>query len=395
MLYIIFRSIWNVFGINAKTVLPEQHLVVESIEARAVLIKDETVYYTDVPIEETEKKNEGEKIPVGYQIANINLLEDSTTRNLELERIEQAIMLKTQTPEELEYIRANNTKIKKEQYAIAESIQDNIEKFARVKELKKGLKANNHKIVDLDSKNEFMEYDLETLNKLKSEKENEIKMNSVVYKSDQSGIISYELDGYEEEFKLENFKNYKFEDFQEDENIEAKDGYKVIDNFYWYLSVLIDEPEEVADYKVDDLMTVIIGEQKDSLTGKIVEINNYSGKKAILIRFNSHLEDNYMDRFVDLEIIKSRSDGFRIPNKCITEKDGQQGVYIKEFNGIVRYRPVIVMSSDSDYSYIVKGNAGYETYIVLKEGDDPLKTVTMYDEILLNPKRVSEGEIID
>lgn len=395
MLYIIFRSIWNVFGISAKTVLPEQHLVVESIEAKGVLIKDETVYYTDVPIEETEKKNEGEKIPVGYQIANINLLEDSGIKKLELEKIEQAIMLKTQTAEEIEYIRANNKKIKKEQYAIAESIQDNIEEFGRVKELKKGLKANNYKIVDLDSKNEFLEYDLDSLHSLKLEKEEEIKNNTIVYKSDRTGIISYELDGYEEKFKLGDFGNYKIEDFQEDETIEAKDGYKVIENFYWYISLLIDEPEEVKDYKVDDLMTVVIGEQEDSLTGKIMAINNYDGKKAILLRLNSHLEDNYMERFVDLEIIKSRSDGFKIPNKCITEKEGQQGVYIKEFNGIVRYRPVIIMSSDDDYSYIVKGNAGYDTYLVLKEGDDPVKTVTMYDEILLNPKRVSEGEIID
>ena len=184
-------------------------------------------------------------------------------------------------------------------------------------------------------------------------------------------------------------------DFQENEKIEAKDGYKVIDNFYWYVSVLVDEPDKLEDYKLDGLMTVKIDGAEDSLTGKIMAINNYGEEKAILLRLNSHLEDHYMDRFVDLEIIKSRADGFKIPSKCITEKEGQQGVYIKEFNGIVRYRPVIIISSDSDYSYIVKGNAGYESYLVLKEGDDPLKTVTMYDEILLNPKRVSEGEIID
>ncbi len=100
----------------------------------------------------------------------------------------------------------------------------------------------------------------------------------------------------------------------------------------------------------------------------------------------------YDERFVNFDIIKYKHNGYKIPTKAIVEKDGIKGVYIKEISGIVKFKPVEIIKEEDKFVYV---SSGENNTIVIKGGQDkPVKTITVFDEILLNTKGVKEGIIV-
>jgi len=77
----------------------------------------------------------------------------------------------------------------------------------------------------------------------------------------------------------------------------------------------------------------------------------------------------------------------------VIEKDGLKGVYIRDISGIIRFRPIEIISEDDDYVYISTGDKN--NYIFTGEGEEKVRTVRQFDEILLNPSYVEEGMIIE
>lgn len=85
-----------------------------------------------------------------------------------------------------------------------------------------------------------------------------------------------------------------------------------------------------------------------------------------------------------------------IPNKSIVEKDGIKGVYIKDISGIVKFRPIKILTSDEEHTIVSEGNGSSKT-IELEVNGKPqqFKTVQLFDEVFVNGSKLKEGLIID
>ena len=226
----------------------------------------------------------------------------------------------------------------------------------------------------------------------------EIKDNSLSYYADRSGIFSLEIDGYENVYIPKDFENYTYERLQIPEKLEEAEGdtdnrkFKIINNFNWYLAIKIDNIKNISSFEVKDSIFVKIADIDRELRGQVVAINESKDKAVIVVEFDSHLHDYYNMRFPKVEVVTHRQDAFLIPTRAIIEKDGQAGVYIKEFNGIVRFRPIEILAEEGKFTFISRGDEN--RYIKNKSGEKE-RTISLYDEILINPQMFKEGEILN
>ena len=157
--------------------------------------------------------------------------------------------------------------------------------------------------------------------------------------------------------------------------------------------IKIDNVDDIEGYKEGDSILLSGKDIIGNLRGHIEKISIEGDKGVILCRFNRNFENYYDKRYIKLDIIKNKYDSFRIKKKCVIEKDGLKGVYIKDISGIVRFRPIEIISEDEDYVYISTGDKN--NYIYIEEGDKRLRTVRQFDELILNPSYVEEGMILE
>ena len=93
-----------------------------------------------------------------------------------------------------------------------------------------------------------------------------------------------------------------------------------------------------------------------------------------------------------MNIIKSKNYVYVVPSQAIAILENREGVYIKELNGIVRFRPIKILYQNELETFVDIGdNKGY---IEVEDNVDLVKTITLFDEVILNPQNIEDGQIL-
>ena len=111
----------------------------------------------------------------------------------------------------------------------------------------------------------------------------------------------------------------------------------------------------------------------------------------MVIEFTDKLHDYYSIRFPEIEIIKSKVDGLKIPTKAVIDKDSIKGVYIKDKSGIVKFRPIKILGEEGNNTYVDLGDNNAN--ITLEGAEKSVQTITLFDEIFVNTINIKEGQI--
>ena len=277
-----------------------------------------------------------------------------------------------------------------------------------------------------------------------------------INKSKYSGIVSYQLDGFEK-IKPKDLQESDFTKASRkittrktgDEMAKGEDIYKVITNDEWSIAIEL-EDEDVQKYK--DTKGVRIKFINDNLdtTANFKIINGKDNKKYGIISLSKYAIRFANDRFVNIQIINDVEDGLKIPKTSLVKKNvyiipkeyGTVGgnsddiaFNIKKSNGKnkIVYPPIAY--SDSKYYYVSTSsfdpgdvlvmpnstetytvgktksfngvyniNNGYtkfvrvkilnstDEYYIIKAGD--VFSVSIYDRIVLNSDEVKENQIV-
>ena len=157
--------------------------------------------------------------------------------------------------------------------------------------------------------------------------------------------------------------------------------------------IKLENIKDVSSYKEGDSILLTGDEIDGELKGYIKKINREKNKGLILCRFNSDFHNYYDKRYIEVNIIKYKHDSFKIPTKSIVEKDGIKGVYIKDISGIIKFKPIEILKEEAKITFIKSGDKNNK--IKVKGSDESIKTVTTFDEILLNTINIQEGMIIN
>lgn len=402
LLLIMFSSF---FTKKIKTILPVEDTFIKDIELQSALIKHEKVFKLNDTKDIDKSLLEGKRIPIGTKVGNSTILNDLNSLKNELKEVESAIDTLEKSNKDKVYINNKNNLLenyKQEVEELQESIY--IKDYNLINDFKDRIVSTRKDINDLIPQEGLLGQSVESLKEKQEKLIKNINQTDSSYTSKMSGILSYEIDGYENIYKPENFNSYTYDKIslsEEDKKKSDKEvvtdnivGFKIIDNFQWYLAMKIDNRKDISKYDIGDTLYISYPIEKEylELKGNIISINNSSNNSVIIIELNKHLHKFYKDRFPKVRLIQEKLQGFKIPNNVILEKDKQKGVYIKDFSGIVKFKAIKIIASKDDYTYIAKGENGL---ISIENGEKEVATVSIYDEILIKPSRFKEGEIIE
>lgn len=215
------------------------------------------------------------------------------------------------------------------------------------------------------------------------------------YDAPISGIVSYYIDGYEDYFTFESMTkikretvedlSYKTADLKRESVIKGEPVYKVSADDKWYILCWVDK-ETAECYNEGREVTI---EMSDGpVEAKVYKVTKEDGDYRVLFYLDVYYESFAKTRAEDIDIVISDNAGLIVKNKCIIEKNGQKGVYVKDKNGDYSFTPISIIASN-DKESVIK-----DTTFINDEGEQ-VYTVDVYDEVLKHPKSALEKDLKD
>ena len=181
-----------------------------------------------------------------------------------------------------------------------------------------------------------------------------------VITSPVSGILSYNLDGWENiltpasvgQLDLPSlFDGYETGESSATSFVYAGDAcFKVMDNKK-DLYLLVDLGTMMPENK-----KIRLSFGKEEITGEVVSLRRYGEGCFALVQM-APMEEAYRSRYVEMEWILAEREGVLVDSSALTERFGETGVYRSE-KGKLSFSPVTVVCSDGVTSLVEGISAG-------------------------------------
>lgn len=381
----------------SKTKTPVKTEYLDKIDGKGYLILNEKTYTSQGEGVVDYNVRDGERVPKDYVVANLNLMGDISDKKDELLKIQSAIEYKNQNLNPT----ASEFEISEKEINLINSIQDALVEDDLPDALIaiETLELNTKKNVDISEISHLINLSNQELEDKRDELSKDISTNNIIYRAEIAGIVSYKVDGLEEVYSKENIPkmDYNFirENLpkkplgQQNEVTKGEPLYKLIDNFSYYIAIPIDDMNEFNGYKVKDEITLLIN-SKTTVKGTIEMVNMTENTGVVIVKLDEKLSELGYDRTVDASIINDKSTCYVIDTKSVVELDNTLGVYVRELNGIVRFRPIkVIGQNDLDTIVDVGDSKG-----MIELNNEKVRTVTSFDEVILEPANIEEGQII-
>lgn len=389
---VIVAYIIRFFWFKIDTEMVKYDTMEDTIATQGVLIKNE--WATVLPAGTTAdfKANEGDRVSIGKPILKIAKSSGADENiSLKINKINERIA-------EIQKSEQDNNFFAEDKQKIDANIQSNLKElqtvassgdFSKLETVKNDLAANVYKKSLVSGTDSFSGQNLEQLLKEKAELETILKNNSNIIYAKASGLVSFELDGYEEVLKPEGVKALKLANIQEIINAAAEkdkkkkdeklEGVKVVDNFEWYIAAVV--PKGVLN---EQSIGKTIGVRFKDLSNAVVKgtVKHFdSGNEQgslVVVRTTEQVNGFQRVRVANVDIIANSEEGLIVPVKTIVEREGLKGIYI-ERSGMARFVPIKVVftkGKEAMVENLEKDDKGYSSKnFVLKPYDKVITTV--------------------
>ncbi|MGL5506626.1 MAG: HlyD family efflux transporter periplasmic adaptor subunit [Paraclostridium sp.] len=376
---------------NIDTEVISSEKIEESIRKKGLLIRDEYVINSSMSGKIEGYFSEGDKVKKSDKVAyvyNSNINKDNVKelKNLENEVIEikegQTSLIKSDMDKVNKEIKVNRDQIQNK------ILEGNLSIGKETSDLEI-LIADKNKLLKSDLNSKPIKNKEEEINTLSKK----IEKNSDVLTTNKSGVISYKFDGNESKYNIENISELTIDDIENtndeyidiltDGNIKSGEPVaRVINNTKQYLAIVV-EKEEIK--KLEENSSVIICNGNTRINAKLHNIFTEEDRKIVVFEISEQNIEINDTRVAEFDIIYKSIEGIKIPKKCIVEDNKKQGVYIVSETGNAKFVEIKGISYEN------------EEFIVIdyyKNKIDGIKTVDIYDEIILEPKKVKDGSIV-
>ena len=229
---------------------------------------------------------------------------------------------------------------------------------------------------------------LKNLVNQKNELQKQLDQASQYIKASRSGIVSYRIDGLEEQITCKDLSIYNERYIN---NLDLTNGQivssvenkgKIVNNFISYVAVT-SKSEEAQHAKLKQKVYLELP-NGNVINARIVQINSNSEKsKTLILKINQGIEDLLIYRKVNFNVIWWNDSGFKIPNSSIVEINGLNYV-IKTRNGYTN-SVLVKLNNQSDYYSIVSNYSTSEIKELKGVMQGANTTLTLYDELLTKP----------
>lgn len=228
------------------------------------------------------------------------------------------------------------------------------------------------------------------LMKEKEEYESKLKSQSKYIQAPISGIVSYRVDGLEEEFTPNNFENLS-KDYLEKLNLKTgqivstgNQMGKVINNYECYIATILNS-DEAKEAKVEKSIKIRLSSQKE-IPAEIVYISEQDNKSTLIVfKINERVEELIEYRKISFDVIWWSYSGLKVPKSAIAYDNGL--AYVVRTRGGYNDKILVNVEKENDNYCIVNKyenndlkEMGYSTSQI-----NNMKSISIYDELIINP----------
>jgi putative membrane fusion protein len=378
-------------GINKDLV--RNGVIEDSINSNGYIIRNEELLVSPFEGLFIPAVDEGEKVPVNFRVATV--LKKSALELLDSKNeIDLKIIKYQNSKNEAQQLFAGD--VRKIENEIALKVaglisESNKNTFYNVRVYRKDInelvKKKSDVLSGLNSNDVY-------INELKNERmriENQIQANTRDIYSDKSGIISYVIDGFEELLNVQGIDKITPEVLEKieipaktfsDNNVAVpgKPFAKVIDNTSCYVAVPL-EASQAERLKKGEKIKLRFNDISRETYGEIAHVSSADGKGIVVALFNRYISELSDRREVNLDLIKSSTEGLKVQAKSLQDLD------------ILNMKAKIVLVKGS-YSVIedVTVEALNREYAIISSEEDK---VNLYDTYVVNPGDMAEGQVIN
>lgn len=377
--------ITSFFKKDIKTETPVEEIFYNSVAMNSALIKTEEVYQAGRNSYFTTQAKEGEKVKRGLE----NLSVTKSANDL----IDKKIDAINKRLKDLDYDtsgeesidqKAMNRKIKALQISINQKRYEDLSQILNSSE---------------DEEDKYYEsiknYSIDKLLEMKDELNESKRSEAPAVKVSMSGIVSYFIDGLEDKYTNENFDALSEKDLIEDSKSyslnqgKSNDNFKILDNFSMNILAFSDD-KKLEDVKVNDVVLIEWDLTGTKTYARVLKKEKIGDTYKFLLNIRERISELYKDRFSKMEIIFDEYKTFKLPKSALVDRGSEKGVYIKDIDNTIRYKRVLLVGSDRDNIYVMRtDDNGLMKYKKLK-----FKSIKYYDEVVVFPSTVKEGDIL-
>lgn len=328
-------------------------------------------------------RSEGEKVARGESIYRY-CIENEEEINNNISNIDKQIQELIGNDEDEEYYSADikiiNTQIASKLDTLYEV--DDLQKISQGKTEIGNYLTKKIKIRAEDSDNE----ELKSLLKQRESYEKQLKDDSTYIEAEDSGVISYRVDGLETKLTA-NDLSYLNESYLSDLKLETgkliastTDSGKIVNNFKCNIACLLDS-EEAKNCEVGKTIKLRLQDSKEVSAKIIKKDEQSSGKQLIVFEVANSVVDLIKYRKISFDVIWWSYSGLKIPNSAI-KYEGDFAYVIRNRAGLKEKILVKVLKTNNKYSIVEN-----YTYNELKEAGYDMsslsnkKTISVYDQI--------------
>ena len=341
--YMLLNIFINIIGKNIKTLVIENETINLKITEKGLIIRDEYLIKSDKSGKIKSIAKSGEKLSKGDTVFSIY----------------------------------NNSK----------KVEENKNEIARLNEEIEKLQEEYENSKSSFSK-DVLALNIKTKKEQKSVINNENNKNVDYLSMPTSGIVSSKYDGYEDIYTLDRLENLTYKDIEDIENdyteIDIENKYikesdvvaRIIKSDYSYIAICTDK--DVVFEKNQKVEIVFDNDNIDAIVENIYINKDYN---LVIFKLSNQNIEIYDTRVKEFDIIYKQIDGLKIPKKSIDEVNNQKGVYVlnQQTKKIDFVELKTIQYENDEFIFI-------DYYKNQREG---IKTVDIYDEIILKPNMIN------
>lgn len=396
-LAVILFFIYNIFVwlrlISIRTEIVELGQVSNAAEKKAVIIRDETVITSPHEGFVEYIVNQGDRIRKGTDVALIKSGYDTEELHGRLRLIDYKIQ-NYSGEGNAENIDSEINKKNLELQVLYADLQKRI-----LAEETEYLPSIKEEILKVNEEKKFLREmgreGKKSLEELKTEKEtilSQLKGTSYRIKTPKSGVVLAYCDGYEEVFSFENRGKLTVSEIEKVSDRNKTDLKKSVSkgdpigktvyNFKYYFACQVDK-EDIEH--IHSLQPVRIYVNSEELTGYLEDFHKGGdGKFLGLFCVEDETFRFYENRSYKIRVEYDNEKGLKIPKSALVKNDEEEdGVYVVDEAGTANFRKLSPILTRDDKYVVCKYHFGGE-----KQGEE----VNLYDEIVVNPSGVYQGQ---
>lgn len=205
-----------------------------------------------------------------------------------------------------------------------------------------------------------------------------------------SGIVSYKIDGLEQELTTQDF-NKLGSNYLEDLDLKvgqiiatSSEAGKVIDNFSYYIASTMDS-DQAMNSKVGDKVKIRFS-TNDEIKAEIMHINEEKNGRVLILKIDRLTEKLINYRKISFDVIWSSDSGLKVPNKAIGKDENGLSYVIRTKAGYLSKLIIKVINSNENYSIVTTYDTEELTNLGFTQDEiSDYKKIKLYDEVLLYP----------